>query len=81
MPRNVTLSLDEEVLRKARVAAAHRGVSVSALLRANILRIALGDDRYAAAKEAARRRLLRGHKLGGGKLPSRDDLHARSGRR
>jgi hypothetical protein len=76
--RNITLALDEETLREARVLAAERGLSVSAFLRSELARLVDRQRGYAKARDAAVRRLRRGQSLGGGKLPSRDELHDRA---
>jgi predicted transcriptional regulator len=81
MQRNITLTLDEDVIRKARVLAARRNRSVSALLREEISRLVAEDEAYETAKRAALERLERGTHLGGGPLPSRDELHDRAGLR
>lgn len=75
--RNITLTVDEETLREARVLAAQRGLSVSAFLRLEIARLVERERGYAKARQSALARLNRGHHLGGGKLPSRDELHDR----
>jgi hypothetical protein len=62
--RNITLSLDEEILREARVLAAQKGVSVSAFLRQELSRLVEDQRGYAKAREAALRRLGRGQSLG-----------------
>lgn len=77
MARNITLALDEETILKARVVAARRGKSVSALLRDEIRRLVESDDRYEAAKTAALNRLNSGNSLGGDALPSREEKHNR----
>lgn len=76
--RNITLTVDEETLREARVLAAQRGLSVSAFLRAEIAGLVERQRGYAKARESALARLKRGQRLGGGKLPSRDELHDRA---
>lgn len=76
--RNITLSLDEEVLRKTKVLAARRDQSVSALLRDELARLVSAEEAYEAAKQAALERLRRGSHLGGGPLPSRAELHDRA---
>jgi predicted transcriptional regulator len=81
MQRNITLTLDEEILHKARVLAARRNRSVSALLREELSRLVAEDEAYESAKRAALARLERGSHLGGGPLPSRDELHDRAGLR
>lgn len=54
MSKNITLAVDEDVLRKARVVAAQRGTSVNALVRDYLVELASRDERA----ELARRRLL-----------------------
>jgi hypothetical protein len=76
--RNITLTLDEETLREARVLAAARGLSVSALLREELAGLVERQHGYMKARQAAIRRLDRGQSLGGGKLPSREELHDRA---
>jgi hypothetical protein len=75
--RNITLSLDEQILREARVLAAEQGLSVSALLRRELTHLVERQRGYGQAREAARRRLKRGESLGGAALPSRQELHRR----
>jgi hypothetical protein len=76
--RNVTLTLDETVLRGAKVLAAENGMSLSALLRAELERLVAERDGYARAREVALRRLAAPRRLGGGRLPRREDLHDRA---
>jgi hypothetical protein len=76
--RNITLTVDDETLREARVLAAQRGLSVSAFLRAEIASIVERQRGYAKARQSALARLSRGHRLGGGKLPPREELHDRA---
>jgi hypothetical protein len=76
--RNITLTLDEETLRGARVLAASRGVSVSALLRTELARLVGRQQGYEKARASAKRRLERGQAMGGGRLVSREDLHDRA---
>lgn len=75
MQRNITLTLDDEVIQKARVLAARRNRSVSALLREELTRLVTEDEAYETAKRAALQRLERGTHLGGGFLPTRAELH------
>jgi hypothetical protein len=77
MARNITITLDEDTLRAAKVAAARRGLSLSALLRAEIGRIAEMDERYEAARRAAFEWMERGCSLGGTRPSARDELHDR----
>jgi hypothetical protein len=76
--RNITLTLDEETLREARVLAAQRGLSVSAFLRLELAGLVERERGFERAKASAAKRLQRGHALGGGELPTRDQLHDRA---
>lgn len=51
--RNVTLQLDDEVIKRAKVLAARQGTSLSALLTRQINVLAAADERYEAAKRRA----------------------------
>lgn len=79
--RNITLTIEEHLLDRVRIVAAKRKLSVSGLLREEIRRLAEEDEAYEAAKASAVKRLKKGSRLGGGKLPKRDALHDRSGLR
>jgi len=81
MVRNITLSMDEDVIHRARVLAAQRGMSISALLRAELARLVNDENRFVSAREAALRRLKVGAHLGGSSLPSREEVHDRAGLR
>lgn len=72
--RNITLKLPAETLRKAKVVAAERGTSISALLAEKIEELVGEDEEYEAARRHALRWLDRGWKLGGRPV-SRDGLH------
>lgn len=76
--RNLTIQLDEEVVRKARVLAAQRATSVSGLVSAEIERLVGEQDAYLAARSRARDRLRRGANLGGSPYPARDELYDRA---
>lgn len=78
--RNVTLSLPEEVLREARVVAARRGTSISALLAGALSDLLERESGYATAKERSLAALDTRRDLGtGGEVRwSRDDLHERA---
>jgi predicted transcriptional regulator len=78
MQRNITLTMDEDLLAKVRILAKRRNRSISALLRDELSRLVAEDEAYETAKREALRRLQRGASLGGGPLPSRSELHARA---
>ena len=69
---NLTLQLDEDVIRRARVAAAKRGTSVSALVAREL---AAQDDRYEQARERAVELMARVVPRGGRRW-TRDELYA-----
>ncbi len=79
--RNVTVTLDEDTARWARIEAARRDTSVSRLL-GDILRERMtGEAEYA---EAMRRYLAQApghHRRAGQRLPTREELHDRHGLR
>lgn len=48
---NLTLTIEEEVLKRARIRALEEGTSVNALVRAHLERYARDDDQRAALRE------------------------------
>jgi hypothetical protein len=77
--RNVTLSLPEEDLQRARILAARRGTSLSQLLAMTLREIVEQDAGYTAARERSLAMLETGRDLGtdGHVGGSRDELHER----
>ena len=76
--KNVTVTLDQETARWARIEAARRDISVSSLLR-DLLREHMGGrESYAGAME---RYLSREPRKLGGSRSTREDLHDRAGLR
>lgn len=73
--QNITVRLDKAVLQKARVLAARRGTSISALVSSSIEKLAQAEDAYGAAMEQALSDLDRGLPLGGPPYLSRDAAH------
>lgn len=76
MKQNITLSLDSQLLKSARVLAAEQGTSVSKLLAAELERLVRSDRVYRQAREQALNVLDQGLHLGGGR-PDRSALHER----
>ena len=75
--RNVTISLDEDLARKARVAAAERDMSLSKFV-AELLRTAMdSDSEYEAARKAFFARPLRPLRGPGERLPLREEHYDR----
>ena len=77
MKTNVTLRIDAELVREAKVLAARRGTSVSRLLADELENLVREDRAYEAARRRAVRRLERGLDLGWSPPSSRDELHER----
>lgn len=75
--QNVTVSLDRETIRKARVLAAKRSTSISGLLAEQIEVLTGEDDAYEKAKRSALSMMKKGFHLGGVITASRDELHER----
>ncbi|HYE77670.1 MAG TPA: DUF6364 family protein [bacterium] len=76
--QNVTLSLDKELLARARVYAAHHGLSLTRLLVETLEERLRRDANYEAARRRAVARLKRGIDFGG-PTPTipREDLYDR----
>lgn len=78
MKRNLTVELDAETIRKARVLAAQRDTSISRLVASEIERLVGDADAYELARAHALVLLEHGYDMGSkGALPSRDELHER----
>ncbi|HEV8306169.1 MAG TPA: DUF6364 family protein [Methylomirabilota bacterium] len=77
MKQNITLSLERELLRKAKVLAARKGTSVSGLLAQYLERVLKEESAYERARKDALAVLARGFHLGGKILTSREEWHAR----
>ena len=75
--RNVTVTLDEDTARWARIEAARRDTSVSRLLGDLLRREMRGEAAYEAAMERFLAQEPGVHRRGGAKLPSRAELHER----
>jgi Family of unknown function (DUF6364) len=74
--RNLTVQLDEQVIRDAKVAAARRGTSVSGLVAGQLEQLVAEDARYEDAARRARE-VLQKAVARGGRAWTRDELHER----
>lgn len=75
--QNLTIRLDRETIRKARIVAAKRSTSISGLV-ARQIEILIGEDEaYENAKLQALGLLDQGFDLGGEIRASREELHER----
>jgi hypothetical protein len=77
MKANITLKLDKELLREARILAAEEGTSISALLAAKLEEAVRKRRDYERAKKRALAILHKGWDLGWKPPLSRDELHER----
>ena len=77
MKRNVTVSLEQQTIRKARILAAKQGTSISRLLAGQIEALVGEDEAYEQAQRRALALLDQGFHLGGVIRASRDELHER----
>jgi plasmid stability protein len=75
--KNITVSVDDDTYRRARIRAAEEGVSVSALVRLFLSDMAAGESEAERLKraEAALRESIRSFRAGD--RLSRDEVHAR----
>ncbi len=76
MGKNVTLRLDEAIIRKARHAAVEQDQSLSEWIAGLITHAVSKEDRLLPARERALRRMKSGFHLGGSPL-SREEAHER----
>lgn len=75
--QNLTLSLDKEIIRRAKVLAAKRSVSVSHLVGEEISRLVEDTEAYERAHRLALNELNKGFRSGGYVPVRRDELHER----
>jgi hypothetical protein len=75
--QNITVRLDRQTLRKAKVLAAKRNTSISRLLAQQIETLVGEDDAYDRAQQQAFALLERGLPLGGEITATRDEWHER----
>jgi len=75
--QNVTVSLERQIIQKAKVIAARRSTSISGLLADQIELLVGEEEAYERAERQALNLLDRGFHLGGVISASRDELHER----
>jgi hypothetical protein len=75
--QNVTISLDRQTVRKAKILAARRETSISGLVAAQIEAMVDEDEAYEQAKRHALALLDQGFHLGGRHRIDRTALHER----
>jgi hypothetical protein len=77
MKTNITLKIDSDLLREARILAAMEGSSISALLAARLEEVVRERKGYEKARRSALARLKTGFDLNWSPPRSRDELHER----
>jgi hypothetical protein len=77
MKQNITLSLDRELIKKARILAAQRQVSISRLLSQKLKEMVEDAERYDWNRRKALAKLKSGFHLGGKIMATREELHDR----
>ncbi|HTC47691.1 MAG TPA: DUF6364 family protein [Candidatus Aquilonibacter sp.] len=77
MKTNITLKLDADLLKQARILAAEEDTSISALLAARLEQIVRERNTYDRARKRAQARLRQGMDLRWKAPRSRDELHER----
>jgi hypothetical protein len=75
--QNVTVSLNQQTLRKAKILAARRGSSISGLLAQQIEILVGEEEAYDRAERQAMALLDQGFHLGGVISANRDEWHER----
>jgi len=75
--QNLTVSLPQHTIRKAKILAARRGSSISGLLAEQIEFLVGEEEAYERAERQAKMLLDQGFHLGGVIRASRDEWHER----
>jgi hypothetical protein len=75
--QNITVRLNRRTLRKAKILAAKRNISISGLLAEQIEALVGEDDAYEQAQRRALALLDQGFHLGGRIEATRDEWHER----
>ena len=75
--QNVTVSLEKDTLRKAKVLAAQRNTSISGLLSRQIEALVGEEEAYERARQEAMKLLDKSFHLGGARMVAREELHER----
>ena len=77
MKTNITVRVDADLVRNARILAARRDTSVSGLVAEQLELLVRRDRAYEAARRRAMARLETGYDLGWAPPASRDELYER----
>ena len=77
MKQNITLSIDKDLIKNAKVLAAKRQTSVSRMIGEELKKLIEDSNKYELAKKQALNYISRGFHLGGEITASREELHER----
>jgi hypothetical protein len=77
MKTNITLRMDGQLIREAKILAARRGTSVSGMLAKQLEELVRRDKAYEEARKRAVRRIRKGFDLGWKAVRDRQELHER----
>ena len=77
MKSNVTLRIEEDLVREAKILAARRGTSLSRLMAEELQRLVHRDQAYDKAMKLALRDMEKAPRLGFQGVATRDELHER----
>ena len=77
MKQNITLSIEKELLKKAKLIAAKKETSVTKLLTDQLNKMISEEDEYESAKKRALANLRKGFHLGAHIIAKREELHER----
>jgi len=75
--KNITVTIDDEIYRRARIKAAERDTSVSALVRRFLTDLAATENEIERLKREERELRARIDAFSGSNRLSRDDVHGR----
>jgi hypothetical protein len=77
MKQNVTLSIEKDLLKKGKIIAARKEISLSKMLSEELEKMIEEAEHYEICKRKALANLKEGFPLGGIISSSREDLHER----
>lgn len=75
--KNITVTVDDETYRRARIKAAEQDTSVSALVKRFLTELAASESEFNRLEHEERELRARIHGFDGGNRLSRDDVHER----
>ena len=77
MKQNITLSINKDLIRKAKILAAQKQTSISGMLSRELQKIIDDAEKYELFKRKALININQGFHLGGKITVSREELHER----